>query len=219
MRVSAIIPAYNEEGWVGKTVLALRELSEINEIIVVDDGSTDGTYLEAWNAGATVCRFSSNRGKSRALREGVALARGDVLAFVDADLCETALQFRRLISCIAADRADMAIASFGAKGKRGLGLVRALAYWGIRYHTGQSMNTPLSGQRVLKRVLWDSLNFRAEGFAAEVALTIESLKKGFRVIEIPLEMNHRVWGNDYASFMHRGGQFYDLIKLFWKKEY
>ena len=218
MQVSAIIPAYNEEGWVGKTVLALRELPEINEIIVVDDGSrTD--LSGSLNAGATVCRFSSNRGKSRALREGVALARGDVLAFVDADLCETALQFRRLISCIAADRADMAIASFGAKGKRGLGLVRALAYWGIRYHTGQSMNTPLSGQRVLKRVLWDSLNFRAEGFAAEVALTIESLKKGFRVIEIPLEMNHRVWGNDYASFMHRGEQLYDLVKLFWKKEY
>ena len=42
MQVSAIIPAYNEEGWVGKTVLALRELPEINEIIVVDDGSTDG---------------------------------------------------------------------------------------------------------------------------------------------------------------------------------
>jgi glycosyltransferase involved in cell wall biosynthesis len=219
MQVSAIIPAYNEEGWVGKTVLALRELKEISEIIVVDDGSTDKTSFEAWNAGATVCRFSSNRGKSQALRDGADLARGEVLAFVDADLGETALEFRKLVSCVLADRADMVIASFKSTKRTGLGLVRSLAYWGIRYHTGQKMIAPLSGQRVMKRALWESLNFQADGFAAEVALTIESLRKGFRVKEIPLSMNHRSWGNDYRAFLHRGGQFYDVMKLFLQKKY
>ncbi|RJX23645.1 MAG: glycosyltransferase family 2 protein [Dethiobacter sp.] len=214
MQVSAIVPAYNEEGWVGKTVLALQELPEIGEIIVVDDGSTDKTSLEAWYAGATVCRFSRNRGKSQAMRDGADLARGEILAFVDADLGETALEFRQLISCVLADHADMVIASFKSSRKAGLGLVKSLAYWGIRYYTGQEMVAPLSGQRVMKRSLWESLNFQADGFAAEVALTIESLRRGFRVKEVPLEMSHRAWGNDYEAFFHRGGQFYDVIKLF-----
>lgn len=218
MFISAIIPAYNEEGWVGKTVQALKELTEINEIIVVDDGSSDRTALEAWDAGATVCRFSYNRGKSQALREGAALARGDILAFVDADLGESAFKFRQLFNCILSDQADMVIASIKSTRKGGLGLVKALAYWGIRYHTGHKMSSPLSGQRVLKRILWESLNFRADGFAAEVGLTIESLKKGFKVKEVPLEMHHRFWGKSYGAFLHRGEQFYDILKLFLQKK-
>ncbi|MGI6309044.1 MAG: glycosyltransferase family 2 protein [Dethiobacteria bacterium] len=213
MQVSAIIPAYNEEGWVGKTVQALRELAEIDEIIVVDDGSVDKTSLEAREAGATVCRFSQNKGKSQALREGARIARGEILAFVDADLGETALEFRKLIASVLANDADMVIGYFQAPGRAGLGLVKSLAYWGIRYYTGQRMIAPLSGQRVLKRCLWDSLIFQAEGFAAEVALTIESFRKGFRVKEIPVQMRHRFWGNSYRAFLHRGTQFYAVMKL------
>jgi len=217
MYISAIIPAYNEEGWVGKTVQVLNELPEINEIIVVDDGSHDKTALEAWNAGATVCRFSYNRGKSQALREGVALARGDILAFVDADLGESAIKFRQLLNYVISDEADMVIASIKSSQKGGFGLVKALAYWGIRYYTGEKMICPLSGQRVLKRFLWESLNFSGEGFAAEVALTIESLKKGFKVKEVPLEINHRFWGKNYRAFLHKGEQFYDILKFFLQK--
>ncbi|NMB41568.1 MAG: glycosyltransferase family 2 protein [Firmicutes bacterium] len=213
MTVSAIIPAYNEEGWVGKTVQALHKLKEVKEVIVIDDGSTDNTFSEALDAGAIVYRIPVNKGKSRALREGVKLARGDFIAFVDADLKNTAVMFRELISCVLADQADMAIASFSSTKKAGLGLVKLLAYWGILYHTGKKMTAPLSGQRVMKRFLWESINFYAEGFAAEVSLTIESLKKGFRIKEIPLNMKHRFRGNDYSAFLHRGEQFCDILKF------
>ncbi len=212
VRVSAIIPAYNEEGLVWKTVLALRELAEVDEIIVIDDGSTDETSLEAREAGALVYRFDQNKGKSRALREGVRIARGEILVFVDADLGETASEFWRLIAPVLADEVDMAIGYFRASRQAGLGLVKTLAYWGIRYHTGQSMVAPLSGQRVLKRCLWEALLFDAEGFAAEVALTIESINKGFRIKEIPVQMKHRYWGNNYRGFLHRGTQFYAVLK-------
>lgn len=218
MHVSAIIPAYNEEGWVGKTVQTLRGLNEIKEIIVVDDGSADNTYHEAREAGAEVYRFSRNRGKSQALREGARIARGEILAFVDADLGETAGEFRKLIASVLADEADMVIGCLQAPRRAGLGLVKSLAYWGIRYHTGQGMVAPLSGQRVLKRCLWDALIFQADGFAAEVALTIESLNKGFTVLEIPVQMRHRFWGNSYRAFLHRGNQFYAIMKLFWQKK-
>lgn len=219
VQVSAIIPAYNEEGWVGKTVQALQELAEIDEIIVIDDGSTDKTSFEAWEVGATVCRFNRNKGKSQALRQGVRMARGKILAFVDADLGGTALEFRKLIAAVLADEADMVIGFFQAPRRAGLGLVKSLAYWGIRYYTGQKMAAPLSGQRVLKRCLWEALVFKAEGFAAEVALTIESLSKGFRVKEIPVQMGHRYWGNSCRGFLHRGTQFYAVLKLLWPKKY
>ncbi|MGI5822329.1 MAG: glycosyltransferase family 2 protein [Dethiobacteria bacterium] len=219
MQVSAIVPAYNEEGWVGKTVQALQAVKAIEEIIVVDDGSTDHTSGEAQEAGATVCRFSKNKGKSQAMREGARLARGEILAFVDADLGETAREFRKLIASVSADETDMAIGSFQAPKRAGLGLVKALANWGICYYTGQKMAAPLSGQRVLKRNLWEALTFPVEGFAAEVALTIESLRKGFRVKEIPVQMKHRFGDNSCRAFLHRGSQFYAIMKMFWLYSY
>jgi glycosyltransferase involved in cell wall biosynthesis len=219
MQVSAIVPAFNEEGWVGKTVETLQCIPEISQVIVIDDGSADNTALEAWNAGATVCRNILNRGKSQALRDGVNIARGEILVFVDADLKETALEVRKLINAILEDEADMIIAFIKSSRKAGLGLARSLAYWGIWYHTGQKMLSPLSGQRVIKRCLWESLNFQAEGFAAEVALTIESIKRGYRVKEVPVEMSHRFRGNDFKSFCHRGKQFYAIGKLFIAKKY
>ena len=212
--ISAIIPAYNEEGWVGKTVEALFKLPEIDEVIVVDDGSSDKTALEALSAGAVVCRNSKNRGKSQALRDGAGISRGELLAFVDADLRDSALEVRKLILPVAADEADMTVARFNSSGKAaGLGLVKALAFWSIRLYTGQEMLAPLSGQRVIKRSLWEAIDFKAEGFAAEVALTIESIRKGFRVKEIPVEMSHRMRGNDFHSYLHRGSQFFAVMKL------
>ncbi|MDO9533755.1 MAG: glycosyltransferase family 2 protein [Bacillota bacterium] len=213
MQISAIVPAYNEEGWVGKTVEALKEIPEVFEIIVVDDGSTDNTAFEAWDAGATVCRSSFNQGKSQALRDGTRIAKGDIFAFVDADLKESALEVKKLISAIKKDEGDMIIASIESTQKAGLGLVKSLAYWGIRYHTGKIMSTPLSGQRVLKRSMWESLKFQSDGFASEVALTIESIKKGYRVKEVPVDIKHRFRGNDYQSFFHRGNQFFSVLKL------
>ncbi len=213
MLVSAVVPAYNEEERVGKTVQALKKIPVLGEIIVVDDGSTDRTAVEAWKAGALICRLSINGGKSEAMREGARLARGDILAFVDADLEETAQEFNWLIDAVINDEADMVIAALKSSRRAGLGLVKALAFWTIYKNTGMKMTAPLSGQRVLKRALYESLYFSADGYAAEVALTVESLQKGFRVKEIPLEMSHRFHGNDLNSFMHRGHQFYDLIKL------
>lgn len=213
MLVSAVVPAYNEEERVGYTIRALRKIPSLGEIIVVDDGSADRTAVEAWKAGAVICRRSNNGGKSQALREGAALARGEILAFVDADLKETAFEFKRLIDAVIDDEADMVIAGFKSKRRAGLGLTRSLAYWTIYASTGKKMSSPLSGQRVLKRTLWESLRFPAEGYAAEVALTVESLRRGFRVKEIPLQMTDRYYGNDLHSFLHRGQQFYDLLKL------
>ncbi len=92
-RLSVVVPAYREADRIAGTVARLRtELAEVDrdgglEVIVVDDGSSDGTAQEAWDAGADqVLREPRNRGKGAALRRGVLASRGSTVAFVDADL-------------------------------------------------------------------------------------------------------------------------------------
>ena len=83
---SVIIPAFNEEETVAKVVEVTKKLSYVDEVIVVDDGSTDKTVEEAESAGATVISHKTNQGKGSAIQTGVKKAKGDILAFIDADI-------------------------------------------------------------------------------------------------------------------------------------
>jgi putative flippase GtrA len=90
LRLTVVVPAYGEAGRVGATVARLREavapLGDDVEVLVVDDGSPDGTAEEAAAAGARVLRLAENRGKGAAVRAGVLAARGRSVVFTDADL-------------------------------------------------------------------------------------------------------------------------------------
>ena len=84
--VSIIIPAYNEEENVAQVVSVARKLSYVDEVIVVNDGSTDNTVEEAESAGATVISHKENQGKGAAIKTGFKNSHGNVLAFIDADV-------------------------------------------------------------------------------------------------------------------------------------
>lgn len=86
LKVSVIIPAYNEEETVAKVVEVVKNVSFVDEIIVINDGSTDRTEEEATNAGAIVINHAVNKGKGEALYTGYKEAECDIIAFIDADI-------------------------------------------------------------------------------------------------------------------------------------
>jgi glycosyltransferase involved in cell wall biosynthesis len=217
--VSAILPAYNEEERIEATVRALCGLPGIGEILVVDDGSADRTAERAEQVGARVLRLSANQGKGAALNAGAQAARGDILLLLDADLGDSARQAERLLKPLLDDEADMSIATLPVIPGRGggFGLVVGLARWGIRRATGREMAAPLSGQRALRRAVLQRVGGFAGGFGVETALTIDALCAGFRVVEIPTSMTHRVTGRDWRGMLHRARQLIAVARVLWPR--
>lgn len=216
---SVVIPAYNEASLLPATLQALASVPEVDEVVVVDDGSADGTAEVAERLGAHCVRLARNRGKGAALRAGIEAARGDILAFLDADLGATAEQVRLLLAPIFAGDADLAIATFPViPGKGGgLGLVVRLARWGIRRATGRVMAAPLSGQRAMRRSALQAVGMPAPRFGVETAMTIDAIRAGLRVVEVPTAMTHRVTGRDAASVLHRARQLVDVACVLWSR--
>lgn len=207
--ISALIPARNESDRILATLKAVRRIEGVREIVVIDDGSTDDTGSLASEAGARVVRLPVNRGKGAALTAGLQAAAGDVLLLLDADLGATAAEAGCLLAPVTAGQADLAIATFPRVAGRGggVGLVVGLARRGIRDATGREMEAPLSGQRALRREVLQSVLPLPSGFGVEVAMTIGALRGGYRVVEVPTTMTHRVTGRTPRAILHRARQY------------
>lgn len=206
--VSVVIPAYNEAAIIPVTVAALQRSGTFDEIVVIDDGSRDGTAATARRAGARVVRFAENRGKGAALNVGITAAHGDIVVLLDADLGESAAEADKLVAPVVRDEADLVIAAFPTVGGRsGFGLVQTMARLAVRTLAGLDVRSPLSGQRAIRRRVLDGIGALAGGFGVEVGLTIDAARAGYRVIEVPVAMEHRRTGRDLAGFLHRGRQF------------
>ncbi|MET8051652.1 glycosyltransferase family 2 protein [Streptosporangium sp. NPDC005286] len=216
---AAIIPAKNEDDRIGATVAAALALPGVDLVMVVDDGSTDQTGRVAKVAGAHVVRHSHNRGKAAAMESGAEAVRllddeePRHLLFLDADLGETAGTAAPLIEPVAAGEVDMTIAVFATRVKLGgHGFVVKLAREGVERATGWTPVQPLNGQRCLTRAAFEAARPLAHGFGVETGLTIDLLRKGFRVREVQVEMAHRATGTDWRAQLHRARQFRDVAR-------
>ena len=225
--VAVVIPAKDEAERIAATVRAARSIPGVDLVVVVDDGSRDGTAQVARAAGADIVRHERNRGKGAAMQTGAAyVARhegalvgvGDeqprALLFVDADLGETAARTEPLTRPVLAGQADMTIAVLPPQREAGggLGFVVRLARDGVERATGWQPTQPLSGMRCLSREAFVAALPLAAGWGVEVGLTIDLLRKGLRVVEVPCDLQHRVTGRDLRAQLHRAAQYRDVSR-------
>ncbi len=177
MKVSAIVPAYNEAERISAVLIPLQAAESVDEILLVDDGSTDGTARVAGRfAGVTVLRLPENQGKAAALDRGVQCARNDVLLFLDADLVG-----------LRPEQVDLMAQVYGEKD---LDMVVGIFKSGrLNTDISQSIAPYLSGQRVLSRQLWDRLKEKSDKleYGVEIALTKLSIKEDWKEERVWLE--------------------------------
>ena len=221
--ISVLIPAYNEADRIGETIMGCKEgiKDYSHELIVIDDGSTDGTAKRARESGAKVLQLARNGGKGTAVNHGLNMAKGDILMLVDADLGPSANLIYHLLHPIQKDDIDLTIAKFPSPVKKGgFGLVKGLAHHGLYFCTGERFHAPISGQRAIKREVIDEIGQFWDGWGMEVAMTIAAHHRGFSIKEVPIELGHRETGRDLVGFLHRGRQFREiglaLLKSYWK---
>ncbi len=220
-RVVVIIPAYNEADTIKDTVHTMCITPGIDEVVVVDDGSTDNTAFIAYEEGATVLQMDKNAGKGAALNKAIAEVQADIYLLVDADLGITAKETKRLLEPIINGHADMSIAIMQAPPghKGGFGLVMKLAKWGIEKLTSSKVIAPISGQRAIRKEVLTAIGGFESKFGVEVALTIDALRKGYRVVEMELPLKHRLTGRSLSGFTHRAQQFVDIARALWKRRH
>ena len=205
MRVSFLIPAFNEEATIAQVLEQLGALDLDKQVIVIDDGSADDTaeIAESWgrrNSGLTVIR-QPNRGKGAALRAAVPLVDGDIVVIQDADLEYDPADVPALIEPIVRGVADVVYGSRLLGGKP----QRAYLFWhlvGNRFLTlmaNMLYNTTLSdietGYKAFRADVLRSLELREDDFAIEPEITAEICKRNLRVYELPIAY----YGRSYAE--------------------
>ncbi len=204
MKLSVVIPIYNEEASLREVVRRVEAVDYDKEIILVDDCSTDGSreILQEYQdrEGCHVLFHARNRGKGAALRTGFTHATGDVIVIQDADLEYDPKDYPMLLEPIIDGRADVVYGSRFLGGPH-----RVLFYW---HSVGNKFLTTLSnmftnlnltdmetGYKVFSKKVIDAISLKCERFGFEPEITSKIAKKNFRVYEVPISYS----GRDYSE--------------------
>ena len=202
MRVSCIIPAYNEESTLGKVLRVVKKVRTIHEIIVVDDGSSDKTYAVAKAEDVRVIRHPENRGKGAAIKTGYQYSKGNILLFLDADVTTFApQQLTAVLRPIQNGYADFVKTSFSRSRGRVTELVVKPLFNILSPLLHLHFNQPLSGQFAIKRNLMKNMKID-DRWGVDIQILLQSVKKGIRIAEV-----------DIGGLEHKHQPIQDLAKM------
>lgn len=200
MNVAAIVPAYNEEQTIGVVVEALLRCPLIQEVIVVSDGSTDGTVEVAKKHSVRVLDLEENVGKGGAMKAGAKATTCAVLLFIDADLVGLKSEhIENLLKPVLSGQTAMSIGVF-SEGRRSTDLAQKIA-------------PSLSGQRAVKKDLFDAVpKLEHSRFGVEVALTRYAEHNEIDIVRVPLPALSQIMKEEKLGFVQG---FCARLRMYW----
>ena len=209
--VSIVIPAYNEDESIADVVAVLRSAASWREIIVVDDGSTDGTAACAASAGATVVTLPYNMGNGASVKNGIRRATGDFILIVDADGQHPPEEALRIAARLG--EYDLVIGARSAETqatharRAGNGALNQLA----SYLTGREIPDLTSGFRGARAsALREFIHLLPNGFSTPTTTTLAFLKAGYSVAFEPIHARQRT-GQSKIRLARDGTKFLIII--------
>ena len=204
MKLSVVIPVFNEAKTIGQVIRRVLAEKTPKEIIVVDDGSTDKTLkiIQDYSSKLIILKNKKNLGKGAAVRKGIKNATGDILVIQDADLEYHPKYYRKLLAPIRAGKTKAVYGSrlktmkFRLWGKDKTPLpTHYLANFFLSRLTNLLYRSHLTdmetGYKAMTREVYRSLELQSSGFEIEPEITAKILKKGYQIIEVPIKTKPR----------------------------
>jgi glycosyltransferase involved in cell wall biosynthesis len=209
--VTIVVPAFNESGSIGGVVTALRAAAPWHEVIVIDDGSTDGTGEAAQDAGARVVRHPYNKGNGAAVKSGIRAASSDWIAIVDADGQHRSEDARRIVQKLGDYDLVVGARDPGTQATSGRRLGNAILNWLASYLTERPIPDLTSGYRAARReYLLEFIHLLPNGFSTPTTTTLAFIKAGYNVAFEPIAAEPRM-GTSKIRLASDGAKFFLIL--------
>jgi glycosyltransferase involved in cell wall biosynthesis len=209
--VSVIIPAFNEAAVIGQVIGALRSAATWHEIIVVDDGSTDGTSEVARAAGALVATHPYNKGNGASVKTGLRKATGEFILIIDADGQHRPADALRLVGRLGEYDLVVGARSSDTQATRARRLGNAVLNWLAGYLSGRPIPDLTSGFRAARLgFVREFIHLLPNGFSTPTTTTLAFVKAGYNVAFEPIEAASRV-GASKIRLGPDGAKFFLIV--------
>jgi glycosyltransferase involved in cell wall biosynthesis len=219
MKLSVIIPVYNEAATLEEIIDRVRATGLVYEIIVVDDGSSDDSLaiLERLRNGdhppLTILHHGQNRGKGAAMRSGLEAVTGDFVLVQDADLEYDPADYPVLLTPFDDPSTEVV---YGSRNLKRNARSSAIFYWGGRLLSwvtnllyGANITDEATGYKIIKTVLFRDMDLETDGFEFCPEVTAKLLRRGVSIREVPISYQPRSWDEGKKI------QWYDGVIAIW----